>query len=196
MKKIMLIPLFLAGSAAAQIVQNSDISILAGGTAFGSHVVPGSNVTVDGGVALCTSFLYGYQLARASAASFWLEYAQSFKLGDTSGGSIAGGLNNEFTIYTLGGRVMIPVKPRVSLYGALGGGVGSFYYPAIDVSKPLIKSNYVWHGVFEFGGGVDLRLSQRFSIRTEVRDFVTGKGLSGASGRHHILPLLGVSFHF
>jgi hypothetical protein len=30
----------------------------------------------------------------------------------------------------------------------------------------------------------------------EVRDSVTGKGLGGAAGRHHVLPFFGVALHF
>ncbi len=51
------------------------------------------------------------------------------------------------------------------------------------------------HGVFGFGGGADVRLTRWFSLRMEVRDFVTGKGLGGAGGRHHVLPAIGVAFH-
>ena len=52
------------------------------------------------------------------------------------------------------------------------------------------------HGVFQFGGGVDLRLTERISIRGEVRDFVTGSGLSGSNGPHHLVPLMGLAMHF
>jgi hypothetical protein len=187
---------FLPAGAAAQRVQNMDISFLAGATAYGSQAVPGSSAIVDGGVDPCVSFRYGYQLARASAASFWLEVATSFQLGGSAGGNLPGSTLRNFNTFTLGGRFMVPVHSRVSIYGALGGGEGGFYYPVVDGAKPYIKSNDVFHGVLEFGGGVDVRLIERISFRTEVRDFVTGRGLNGATGRHHILPFAGVSFHF
>ena len=62
--------------------------------------------------------------------------------------------------------------------------------------NPSVSTNNTAHGVFAFGGGADVRLSPHFSLRVEVRDLVTGKDLSGAAGRHHVLPLFGVAFHF
>ena len=99
--------------------------------------------------------------------------------------------------HTLGIRMMAPLAPRVSVFGAAGGGVGLFHYPwVLPGSNPYLLSQSTTHGVLQFGGGVDLRLSRRFSIRGEVRDFVSGKGLSGASGPNHVVGLAGVGFHF
>lgn len=62
-------------------------------------------------------------------------------------------------------------------------------------ASPAVKSTLTVHGGFDFGGGVDIRLSRYFSIRAEVRDFVTGAGLSGVEGRNHVAPLVGLVFH-
>ena len=127
-----------------------------------------------------------------------MELSEWFNIGGgSSQGSLPGSVLKDMSAYTAGVRMMIPVQDRVSTFLAAGGGAGNFHYPVITTgAKPSLASNSVWHGVFDFGGGFDLRLSQRLSIRTEVRDFVAAKGLSGSSGRHHIMPLLGFSFHF
>lgn len=63
-------------------------------------------------------------------------------------------------------------------------------------ANPTISSNSTGHGLAVLGGGIDVRLTRRISIRGEVRDLVTGAGLSGAKGRHHVLPLFGVALPF
>lgn len=92
---------------------------------------------------------------------------------------------------------MIPLTSRLSVYAAGAGGGGSFHRPQIvPDAGPSVISTVTWHGVFDFGGGVDLRLSRPFSIRGEVRDFVTGAGLGGSPGRNHLIAAGGLALHF
>jgi len=65
----------------------------------------------------------------------------------------------------------------------------------ISGSPPLASAIGTWHGVFDFAGGVDIRLKRSFSLRAEFRDFVTGRGLSGADGRHHPIAGIGIALH-
>jgi len=187
----------LPGGAGAQPIQNSDFFFLFGPRSIPSQVVPGTNATVYGATLLGDEVGYGYQVARRSAVSLWLEYVPAFAVHGLSTASIRGLVNNDFNAYTLGVRVMVPVQSRLSVYGAVGGGGGSFEYvvTAADPS-PSVTSNSTAHGVFDFGGGVDFRLSRHWSIRAEVRDFVSGAGLSGSTGVHHVLPVAGVAIHF
>lgn len=98
---------------------------------------------------------------------------------------------------TLGLRLMVPVAARLSFFGVAGGGDGEFHYAwLLEGSTPYLLSHSTTHGVFEWGGGVDVRLSKRVSIRGEVRDFVSGQGLSGSNGVHHVVTMVGVAFHF
>src|SRR5438093_4103899 len=203
MTSAVLLPLIgvilLAHEASAQGLQNLDMSMLAGATSFGSREVAGSGVTVYGATAACSSFRYGYQVARVSAASLWIELGQgTFVIGGSSSGSLPGIVNNGIFAFTAGLRLMIPVQSRISVYGALAGGGGNLTYPAIriaDGGNPILGFNSTWHGVFDIGGGLDLRFTQRMSLRFELRDLVSGKGLSGSAGRHHLLPMMGISFH-
>jgi hypothetical protein len=78
-------------------------------------------------------------------------------------------------------RLSIPVGSRVSFYGVAGVGYGDItYHPGAAVSGGTVKDLTNFHGVFDFGGGIDFRLTRPFSVRGEVRDFVTGSGLGGA----------------
>jgi hypothetical protein len=108
---------------------------------------------------------------------------------------IAKSSSTSWDAVTLGLRFMVPVNSRLSFYAVSGGGVGGFSYPVVTGGdNPSVSTNNTAHGVFAFGGGADVRLSPHFSLRVEVRDLVTGKDLSGAAGRHHVLPLFGVRF--
>jgi hypothetical protein len=189
----------LAGAAAEVLgVQNFDIALLCGINRLSPQAIDGSNVTLYGATAVgCFSHVIGYQFARTRGVSLWIELAPEYFAGGSASGSIPGSVNRNMKAHTLGIRLMVPLHSRISAYGAVGGGGGTFYYPAILAgSNPYLLSSRTIHGVFEFGGGVDLRLSRRFSIRGEVRDFVTGNGLSGVSGPNHVLPSIGVGFHF
>jgi len=195
---LMFAVVLLPAGVAAQGVQNKDISFLFGATATGNHAIAAGAATVYGYTAPCASFRYGYQLTRVSFTSVWLDAGIGTFVTDAWGeGSLPGSTLNDIQAYTAGARFMVPVNSRVSLYGALGAGGGDFRHAYVSAgAEPHLASYSTWHGVFEFGGGMDYRIRQRISIRTEVRDFVSGRGLSGSAGRHHILPFAGVSFHF
>jgi hypothetical protein len=86
---------------------------------------------------------------------------------------------------------------RISLFGALGAGYGGFTTPTLTSDNPPdLKTNDVNHLVIGAGGGLDIRLVRILSLRVDVRDFVTGRDLSGVPGRNHVLPMVGVAFHF
>jgi hypothetical protein len=109
-----------------------------------------------------------------------------------SGGKVS--VSTSFNTFTAGLRLMVPLESRVTFFPVAGGGIGSFLTPSPGSSS--VSSRGTTHGVFQFGGGVDLRVTRLFSLRAEVRDVVTGRQLSGASGRHHPVPLFGVAMHF
>ena len=100
-------------------------------------------------------------------------------------------------MFVPGVRLMVPVQSRISVFGAIGGGFCSCSNPNLTSDNPPdLKTNNTTHGVFSFGGGVDFRLFQAVSIRLDVRDYVTGRDLSGIPGRNHFLPMMGLAFHF
>jgi hypothetical protein len=201
MIKTLLLPVvgatLLCGPGWAQRVQNMDIYFLAGPAISSSVAIPGSNATVNKSTRFGDSTGYGYQVARTSDASIWIDFAPTFVLHGVTTASIPGSVNFDFMSYVAALRFMLPLQSRLSAYGTLGGGAGNFAYPAMSVGPTAsVTSNYTSHGVFQFSGGIDLRLTERFSIRGEVRDIVTGRGLSGSTGPHHVVPLIGVAFHF
>jgi len=181
----------------AQGVQNSDIAVLFGPASVKAQPIPGSNILVPASTGYAAGVGYGYQLVRSSAASLWLDIALPITApGKIHGASVPGSIDDTTRFFTAGARFMAPLNPRVSIYAVTGGGLGGFHYPLVTGgASPTVKSTLTVHGVFDFGGGVDVRLTRHFSIRGEVRDFVTGSGLSGVEGRNHVVPLMGLVFH-
>lgn len=189
--------ILLSGAAWAQLVQNIDIYMLAGPASTGSSTIIGSNVTVEGTTGYSSATGYGYQIARTRAGSVWIDFSPVFVLPGLSGATIGGRVYSGFSSFTLGLRFMVPIHARIAIFGTVAGGGGRFNYPVvIGGAEPRVTSNSTVHGIFQFGGGVDFRLVKRLSIRGELRDFVTGSGLSGSTGPHHVVPLIGVAFHF
>lgn len=58
------------------------------------------------------------------------------------------------------------------------------------------RPNHIWHGSFDFAGGLDIRLTPRWSIHGELRDYVSGLGLGGSNGRHSLTLVAGAALHF
>jgi opacity protein-like surface antigen len=187
-----------SGVARAQVAgQNFDFSLLWATDGMSSQTVPDSNVRINYSRNFsCCSFELGYQFARTSAGSLWFEFAY-IEQGGSLNANIPSSGNRDLDAWTVGLRYAIPVTARLSFFGAAGGGDGEFHYPWIlESSTPFLLSHSTTHGVFQWGGGVDVRISKRVSIRGEVRDLITGKGLSGSDGIHHLITLVGVGFHF
>jgi hypothetical protein len=197
----------LVSAASAQVAsvaagafgaQNFDISLFCDVNRLPAQTIEGTGIALNAHTSIaCFSHVIGYQVARPSGFGLWIELAPDYHAGGKAYGSIPGSASSAIDVHTLGLRLMVPLQSRISAYAAAGGGGGTFRYPTIlPGSSPFILSRGTLRGVFDFGAGVDIRLSKRFSIRGDVRDFVTGRGLSGVSGTNHLLPLLGVAFHF
>ena len=188
--------ILLPQAARAQFVQNMDIYFLFGGAPAHSQTVAGL-AALPGATLLTNATGYGYQIVRKSAASLWVEFSPLFSSGRIAASGTPGSANLDWNTFTLGVRFMVPVQSRISLYGATGGGAGWFHELYIaGGSNPFLASTSTAHGVFDFGGGVDVRVIRMFSVRGEVRDFVTGTNLSGTAGRHHVVIMGGIAMHF
>lgn len=195
-KSILMRFLIVALLSSAAWAQNFDMFVAAGPAWTKSQVIGGSNVRLASSRGVSSQINYGFQVARMSAASLMLDFSQVFSYPGEIKASVPASGSNSFSAVTLGLRFMVPVHSRLSFYPVAGGGFGSFRSPVVTGGAiPSVSKQTTIHGLFAFGGGVDVRLSQRFSIRVEVKDMVTGRELSGAAGRHHVLPLFGVAFH-
>ncbi len=194
----LLFPTLFAMGAWAQGYQNSDVFFLAGPSLARTQVIGGSNVTLYGSTGFSDAIGYGHQVMRESAVSLWVEFfpiVLTVPAAETA--TIPGSITLTSEIYVPSARLMVPVASRISVFGALGAGFGEFSNPSLTSDNPPdLKTTEPGHFVVGVGGGVDFRLNRLFSIRVDVRDYITGRNLGGVAGRNHLLPMLGVAFHF
>jgi hypothetical protein len=192
-----LVAALLSGAAWAQGIQNNDMFFSGGPVWNQAHVIGGTNVPLAGSTGFSIQTDYGYQVARASAASLMLDVSFVFpNPGGLKSNVPVSNRSSSWDAITLGLRFMVPVNSRLSFYAVSGGGFGAFSSAYVTGgANPSVSTYDTVHGVFAFGGGADVRLSRWFSLRAEVRDLVTGRELSGTAGREHVLPFFGVAFH-
>ncbi|HUB83544.1 MAG TPA: hypothetical protein VMB03_32320 [Bryobacteraceae bacterium] len=190
--------LFLAFLPVAARGQAGGENYVMAGPAFGSNeTLGGGSVAITGSTGFSNVFGFAFPVARKSAATLWVE---PFSLVFASpGGTSAtpGQANANSILWTPSARLMIPLAPRITVFGAAGGGGGDFHnYALTPYAPPQLKTESAYHGVFSAGGGVDFRIAKRFSIRVDARDYITGRKLGGVNGRNHFLPMLGFVLHY
>jgi len=179
------------GAAFAQGPQNKDLFILAGWVGGTSQDLPGSTISISTRSGLALQYGFGHQLLSTTAGYLYLEIPLTF---DFPRNAAADGIPFSRRLitnyFTPGIRFKVPVTDRLSFHALLGGGFGTFRRYELD---PSASNHVVTHsrvdGVFDFGGGIDFRLSRGFSLRFETRDFV-------GAGRHHVIPMAGIALHF
>jgi hypothetical protein len=186
----------MLGSCAA-LAQNSDL-----GLQFGVSLPTGAvvNGQVSGTVGWTVQLNYALQLREAQAGDLYLELPLLF--GETLNGVIdttVRSSNRDQIYFTPGARWRFTVlRSRVSIYAAAGGGVASFSRNVDIVGNGTVSasSSRTESGAFDFGGGIDFRLTRFLSLRAEGRDFITRPGLGDSSGRNHPFFTAGFGFHF
>lgn len=193
--------LLLGCAGWAQGLQNMEILWMVGGAGGSSAVVTGTNATISGSAGFATQISYGYQVASTKAGNLWIEVPMTFiwrGTGTISGSTVAT-IDRDSWMMTPGLRLKSPTYGRVSFYGALGGGFGSFsiFDSVVSGANGTSTGNSTLHfsPVFDYAGGIDVRLSRSLSLRGEGRDFVSAPNLSGDSGHNHFVALVGLVFH-
>ena len=193
MKRLVLMLMLVPPAAQAQLFQNLDMSWLAGPSFARTQAIGNSGVTLFSAPGFAWASDFGYQFHRVGGASLWLDLPFVSIDGSHQTATIPGAISASAYMIVPGVRLMLPLTSRISAFTEGGVGEGSFSYPAIQTSRnPPLTTNNVNHGVVDFGGGVNIRLSRFFSIRVDVRDFVTGRNLAGEPGRNHVLPMVGI----
>src|ERR1700722_9948699 len=186
----------------AQGLQNMEAIWMVGGVHSSGSVVVGTNAVLSGSAGFVTQISWAYQVASTKAGNLWIETPMTYTwqgIGMISGSTVAS-IDRDVWYATPGLRLKTPTFGRVSFYGLVGGGIGSFSKVNSVVSGAngtvLVNSEVHISPVFDFAGGIDLRLSRLLSLRGEGRDFFSGRNLGGVSGHNHPVFLVGLAFHF
>jgi len=196
-KRLLLRFLFLALMPIASRAQPVENYFMFGPAFAGNQTLGGGSVTVTGGSGFGNVFGFAFQVARKSAVSLWVEPLSPVFAFSGGTASIQTSATANSILWTPAARLTVPVAPRIAVFGALGGGIGYFHnLSLVPYNPPQLKTVTTFHGVFSGGGGIDIRVWRRVSIRVDARDYVTGRGLGGVPGRHHFLPMLGIALHY
>jgi opacity protein-like surface antigen len=175
---LMTVVVVLAGASAAS-AQKHEVSLLIGGMKTGDKDVvsplPG-NLQIGWGLAYQIG--YAHRLVNARLASLYLD----FPLTVTPNRDIKSSSNplspNSYSsvFFTPGLKLKLtPPGSPLSPYAVAGIGYAHFSSSSTLVNgQPNPASHGASHGVFDFGGGVDMRLVPFVSLRGEIRDFVSG----------------------
>jgi hypothetical protein len=192
--------LMLAAGCAAS-AQNSDFGLLAGVMSSPRETIgasPGSATNGDSGAG---EFNYAYQVKGWRAGDLYVEIPFILAGRDEEwAGNGSSSMQTRVVGAVLPGvRFKLPLGGRASLYAAGGGGFGFYGENALSGS-PGSASNTGHTTVtaaFDFGGGLDFRLTRLLSLRGEVRDLIlSNSGLSSTGGHHNPIIVFGFAFHF
>jgi hypothetical protein len=194
-KELLLLAMLLPVGAAAQLFQNADSYILAGPVFAKAQAIGNSGVTLYGSAGYAWTWGFGRQIKRIGGASLWVDVPFVAINPSHQTDTIPGSITQTATLIVPGLRVMMPLSARFTAFADVGGGVGFLDYPVIESSNPPLTFNQINHGVFSFGCGIDFRLSGPFSLRLDVRDYVTGHNLEGVPGPNHVMPMFGFAMH-
>jgi len=194
--KSALLLLIAAGAATAQ---NSDLGLLLGISWPSSQVIAGTQIRISGSAGVSGQINYARQLRESSVGRLYLELPLLLgaRASGNSGNIISGSVHAGI-YFTPGLRFNLTLHPRVSLYGTAGGGLASFDQNGVTISKSTVTVNTGWNNSFAgaFGGGLDFRLTRLISLRGEVRDFVSAKGVGLTDGYNHLVVSFGMGFHW
>lgn len=90
------------------------------------------------------------------------------------------------------GAPLVPFQPYVVA------GVGFAHYNVPNAT--IFGNNSSNKAAFEVGGGVDMKVAPFFSIRGEVRDFISGTpdiaAITQSGKQHNVVPQVGLVFRF
>ncbi len=174
--------------------QNSDVGFLAGVSGPITTAIAGTNLTER---SVGPSYQVNFAVLQRRNLDFHIElplmYAENergFRIG-----TVSAALRSMIS-FTPGLRLRIPLASRLSTYGAAGGGVAFFSREEVRLDNGIIVFSRSTTGLFDFAGGLDLRVTRLLSLRGEARDFVTASRVAGASGRNHPVYQFGIGLHF
>jgi hypothetical protein len=185
-------------AAMAQGIQNMDIAVLVGPVAGTTQSVAGTSVKTDAGVSFSIQYAYQLHATKAGLLYFELPFAWTFRGNASVNPSSVLAVSDDATYFTPGVRFLVHLDHRIGVYGAGGIGYGSFeqYDAVVTNGVASVATHHVYHLAGGFGGGFDFRLTRFLSVRVDLRDYVSARGLGGTSGRNHGVYGFGMAFHF
>ncbi len=186
---LVLFLLFLTTAASAADYKNEVGLLLGGITSPDRSIVPGPG-SIDASTGIAYQATYARLLKQTERVGIYFEVPfVASPLQDVSSANPAVPLNYASLFITPGVKFKFRPEQKVSPFFAVGGG-----YARFDESEDLVSgvpnpgARGTNTGVFQFGGGFDVKVFSRLSLRGEVRDFYSGRpqfNVATESDRQH-----------
>jgi len=188
----------VAGGAASG--QNSDLGLLLGVIDPRYSVVTGPGASVSASAGGAGQVNYAYQIKGWQNADLYVEipFFLAGRGNTFSGSGISSSSANDIGAVTPGLRFKLRLGGRVSFYAAGGGGIGWFGNNEVVSGRGFstISGNTTVTAAFDFGGGIDFRLTRLLSLRPEIRDLITSQSGIYAGSHNNPIYAFGLAFHF
>src|SRR5579872_1373697 len=170
------ITLWIIATTGAAYGQNQDFALPLGIIAPSYSVTSGPNSQVSAGAGVAFQINYGHQVTGTKWGDLYLEIPVILAWrGDTfAGDSFASTNATGIGAFVPGARFRFPSVGRASFFVAAGGGIGWYDKSIIMAGRGTasISGHTTATAAFDFGGGMDLRLTRLLSVRLEVRDLI------------------------
>lgn len=196
MSKILKIVVVLLAISSAALAQKADLALTVGAY----HPV---NNSYSSDTAFAVEGNIGVRLASVPFLTLMLEVPIAGTLDSTVPASALSSAGTYTSIFvTPGIRLKLAPSFPISPYIATGGGLAHFNRSASQT--PSGASNSVNKGVWDIGGGLDMKIAPFIGLRAEVRDFYSGSPetrLSQVTGtfdqrQHNIVGSAGIVLRF
>ncbi len=181
------------------LAQKHEVGLTLGGLVPGSRSSALGALDLSGGPGFQAN--YGYRLVDRTKIALLAEtHFLANPLRDIS--SINRSATRDVaTLYvTPGVRLKFAPRAKLSPYLVAGGGYALYEQSFQQINgQPNPASRFAHRCVFDFGGGLDVRVWRFFSVRSEIRDFYSGSpsfNAPAAGGQHNVVASGGFALRF
>ncbi|MGH9600763.1 MAG: outer membrane protein [Terriglobales bacterium] len=202
-RRLLLLLILLSAANFAYVADpKNEVGLLLGGiTTPDRNIVPGPG-TINVSTGITYQAIYARLLKQTERVGIYFEVPfVATPLQDVSSTNPAVPLNYASLFITPGVKFKFRPQERVSPFVAVGGG-----YARFDESEDLVSGvpnpgpRGTNTGVFQFGGGFDVKVFSRISLRGEVRDFYSGRPqfnvATDSDRQHNVVFSGGFVIHF
>jgi Outer membrane protein beta-barrel domain len=183
--------------AARARAQKNELAGLIGKTFISDQTIPGTNNLLTFGKGWTGEVNFARRVIEGQLLSVSVEIPFQFNPDEdvhTHANPVTGSYKAYFL--TPAARLNLFSKTAVSPWVSVGGGFGHFNGNAALAGSSVSTTN----GVFQVGGGLDVILYHRFSLRGELRDFWSGvpslNVSTNQSRQHNLFVGVGIVWHF
>lgn len=185
MQRVLFIIAFAIVSVGSASAQSAEIGLSVGVSAFNNNGI-GSLRTFEDGLIPAT-LGKGVRIGARWATNSWVFLGHEFSYaGQRTSLKIGANPSDGMTVQNLYYNFVAHATPsgsRVRPFGTVGVGVSVFFPPGASSFSGGGDNKFGYN----YGGGLKFKLSDRFGLRFDLRDHVTGKpfDLANSSGKFH-----------